>query len=182
MIAIELQPQSEIRLYKEALTRKLNTTAINHYSQAQIKFKVTDDTLKNFLIIISFLLGSIIILGGCVLCIKKLQGKGDKKTTFDVIDGLMMKESMQKDMMRGSFNSQGNQQDDGYYGDDHVSQISDYFESEDKNKSQIKKVKLERSSVKKQKDINYEKQKSEGYDDEEDNDYMDDDEENEKEN
>ena len=92
MVAIELFPNSEIQVYKDAQTRKLNITAFNHFSEAEVKYQVTDDTLKIFLVVLSIVLTGAITVFLLMYCVKKIKGGAKKTTTFDEIDRLIYKE------------------------------------------------------------------------------------------
>lgn len=90
MVAIELHKNSEIKINKEASSKKIRITALNHFSTGDLINNVKDDTFKLFILIVGAILTVGLVITIVTQILRKMKRKDKKLTTFDMIDGMLI--------------------------------------------------------------------------------------------
>lgn len=133
MGAIELKKESEIRIFKDASTKKLEIKAFNHFSTGDLTNLVTDNTLKLFMVILSTIVLVALLIGFVMKLVKKLSKKDKKHTTFDAIDGAIIQENLKDSVAnfnyRDGSDSLYSDQSDFKYGLENPNDFSEIFPS-----------------------------------------------------
>lgn len=144
MVALELFPNSEIKVFKDKISSKMALTAYNHFSQADLNYTIEDDTVKIFIMGLVLIAVFVLVIFGLKLCPKKLKGEEKKHTTFDEMEGMYLREAMVKENVKGKLGLQSQSiGETNHYtsiftnyedGQDNPNEISDYFKSKKKEK------------------------------------------------
>lgn len=131
MVAIELFGESEIQIYKDASTKELKIKAINHFSTGELTDKITDNTLKLFLLIVGSIIFIAVVIAFVMKIIAKFSKKDKKHTTFDAIDGAMIQDDLKNHQYDDDFRDGSNLSDltDFKFGQENPNDISDIFMS-----------------------------------------------------
>ena len=121
MAAIELSYVSEIQIFKDASTKNLEIKGFNHFSTGDLSNKVTDNTLKLFMLIVGSLMIAAVVIFVVMKILQRFNKKNEKHTTFDAIDGAIFNEDL-----KNSFSENAEDRTHRNLSESMVSDLSEY--------------------------------------------------------